>query len=182
MPLQSVASVGQCASYWPFWVMFNEDIGMNNSTVLPANDQKRLDTRCAAVCDREPSIAGIIRAGLGGGWFFLDIPFLDEVGNFPQRFYFENAREATLNNCDEPLDDDLVVTPPTLRDLAAECTPDQAAQLIALASKFDDLIAQLKALKSEERALVARISFVGATPRDVKEARRFLKALRKLAA
>jgi len=52
----------------------------------------------------------------------------------------------------------------------------------SVASKFDDLIGQLQGLKSQERGLVAKISFVGATPREVKEARRYLKALRKLAA
>ena len=93
-----------------------------------------------------------------------------------------NSRDATLDNCDDPMDDNLVVTPPTLRDLAADCAPDQGAQLISLASKFDDLIAQLQSLKSQERALVAKISFVGAAPREVKEARRYLKALRRLAA
>ena len=88
---------------------------------------------------------------------------------------------ATLDNCDDPLDDNLVASPPTLRDLAADCAPDEAAQLISLASKFDDLIGQLQGLKSQERALVARIGFAGATPREIKEARRYLKALRRLA-
>jgi len=55
--------------------------------------------------------------------------------------------------------------------------------LLALTSRFDDLIAQLLALKAEQNALVARIQFAGASPGEVKEVRRELKAMRiKLAA
>lgn len=91
---------------------------------------------------------------------------------------FVNCQEATIKDCDDPLDDDLVVSPLTLRDLAAECAPDQAAQLLKLASKFDNVIAQVKAVFSEKRALVSKIAFVGATPREVKKARAYLRALR----
>jgi site-specific recombinase XerD len=96
---------------------------------------------------------------------------------------FENDRHATLSENGEPSCAlfNLISEPPTLRFFAGHCVPDESAQLLALASRYDDLIAQLITLKAEQNELVAKINFVGASPREVKDVRRELKSLRRAA-
>lgn len=76
----------------------------------------------------------------------------------------------------------LITEPPTLRFFAGHCAADESHKLLSLASRYDNLIGELITLKTEANSLVARITFVGASPREVREVRRELKAVRNLAA
>ena len=97
---------------------------------------------------------------------------------------FESDRHATLSENSEPISSiyNLISEPPTLRFFARHASPAESAELLALAVRYDDMIAQLIALKAEQDALVARIQFAGASAREVNEVRRELKEKRKLAA
>jgi len=68
-----------------------------------------------------------------------------------------------------------------LRDLARECAADESAQLLTLASKFHDL-RSCRPKGPRSTPWWPQISFVDASPREVREVRRELKAPRKLAA
>ena len=78
--------------------------------------------------------------------------------------------------------DSLITEAATLRFFASHTSPDQSAQLLALADRLDHAIEEMVALKIQQRELIANIGFAGASPREVKEVRRELKSLRKLAA
>jgi site-specific recombinase XerD len=94
---------------------------------------------------------------------------------------FECDRNGTLNSSAMYALDGLIEDPPTLRFFAEHSLPPESAELLALAARYDDVIAQLVTLKAEQNALVARINFDGATPREVRDVRRELKCLRKAA-
>ena len=98
---------------------------------------------------------------------------------------FEHDRHATLSGNSDPTYAlfDLITEPPTLRFFAGHSSPEESAELLGLAARYDDLTARLLALKAEQNALVARIQFAGASPGEVKEVRREGKGMRvKLAA
>ena len=78
--------------------------------------------------------------------------------------------------------DSLITESATLRFFASHTSPDQSAQLLALADRLDHAIEEMVTLKIQQRELIANIGFAGASPREVKEVRRELKSLRKLAA
>jgi len=59
-----------------------------------------------------------------------------------------------------------------------QCSADDGKELLAIAAEHDDLIARLKALRAREDAAVAKISFAGATLREVQQVRRELKEIR----
>jgi len=93
---------------------------------------------------------------------------------------FVNDREAMLRDND-PISfaDD---QPDSLRFLA-ECSSAESKELLTLASRYEAVLRELTRLKADEHAVLARISFAGASLREVREARRALKAsTRKLAA